>query len=163
MSVLADERVVITGASVTGSGTTYTLSSVQRLRLETLTFTYTASGATATRYPVVYFFSQDGSVVAQIEDANDVTAGMTVNYTYGIGLVPFCGTALAGFNIQNALPDTWLAPESYIQLTSLDSSGVTVAGDTFTSVVLYGISDTGDNAPDVIPQLTPLASAQDAA
>lgn len=157
MGLLADERSVISGARVTGSGVTYTLGTGHRLYLELLAFTLVTSAAVATRNPEVLIKAQSGETLATLQDLNDVGASWTVAYTYGVGLTAGCGIGANGGAIVNALPATWLEQGATITLTSLDSTGAQVAGDAFSNVVLYGVASTAGSSLDAIPLLTPLA------
>jgi hypothetical protein len=158
VSLLADERGAISGANVTGNGITYTLGPAQRLRVETITFTYTASATVATRNPQVVYRSRTGQLLAVMPDLNDVVASAVVTYAFGVGLEPFCGVAPTGTFVQHDLPDTVLEPETTISLEARDgTTGAVIGTDAFTSVVLWAIADTSGTAEDVIPLLTPLA------
>jgi len=164
MSALSDERAAIVGQPGSGNPTVYTLGPTQRFRVEVLTFTLTASSTAGTRNVVVSYYEQDGTQIAAIPDLTDVPASATIVYTFGINLEAFCGVATSGTFVQNVLPDTWLEPGASIVVSSRDaSSGAVFSGDRFSAVLLWGIPDTPGDAPDVVPQLTPLASAQEAA
>ena len=159
MSLFADERVRIMGKTGTGSVATYTLSKLQRLRVETIVFTFVTSAATKTHFPEVQFTDQAGNVITAIEDWNAVADSQTVTYTFGIGLVAFCGSASTGAIIQNTLPDTVLENQATITLNALDSGGGVIAGDQFLGVSLYAAVEAMAPVTDVIPLLTPLALA----
>jgi len=163
VSSLAVERAVISGADVAGAGTTYTTGATELLRLETLTFTLSCDATAVTRLAEVFVLAQDGSTIFQTEDRNDVSASWTVFYTFGIGLEAFCGVAANQAVVRAELPDTWLPPGAAIRLASVDTTGAVVAGDTLTSVVLFGISQTATPTTDVIPLLTPIQLADQAA
>jgi hypothetical protein len=54
--------------------------------------------------------------------------------------------------IQDALPDTVLAPSTQITVTAVNAAGVTIAGDTISAVVLYGpLDDVVDNTGTTVP------------
>ena len=159
MSLLADERAVILGKQGKGSVAAYTLAHLQRLRLETIVFTYVTDSSGTQHNPLVQLTDQPGNVLASIQDWNAVSDAQTVTYTFGIGLEAFCGSVSTGAIVQNTLPNTVLEGGSVVTLTSLNPGGGVIAGDQFLQVVLYGISDAGGQVADVIPLLTPLALA----
>lgn len=164
MSSFAEERGAISGAPVSGSGVTYTLGPSQRVRLEAITFLLTTDATAVSRNPQVVLATQDGKTVATVPDWNDLPASSSCTYTFAIGLAAFCGTATAGGFIQNDLPDTVLEPGATVSLESRNAStGVVVSGDSFTSVVLYGVAVAGGAPQDIIPLLTPIALADQAA
>lgn len=156
MSLLADERAAIAGISGAAGVAGYKLAGTQRLRLETLVFTYVTGTNNSLHSPVVQFLDLSGLLVAAIEDWNDVGDTSVVSYTYGIGLEAFCGTAASGTIVQNALPDTVLEGGAQIVLSSIDPSGSLISADRFLEVTLYGISETVVPGANVIPLLTPL-------
>jgi hypothetical protein len=147
------------GASVTGSGTVYTVPRGYILRLELLAFTVTTD-ATAGIHKVRVVFTDTAlaAVTARLRDLNEGGPSMTLNYTYGIGLAASACTAATGWDMTDALPDTVLAPQTTITVTALDDSGATIAGDAVSGVVLYGdlVSEAaadGDGGP--VPVLLP--------
>jgi hypothetical protein len=65
--------------------------------------------------------------------------------------------------IQDALPDTILAPSTQITVTAVNAAGVTIAGDAISAVVLYGplddVVDSGSGAVPLIGGLLPGVAA----
>lgn len=161
MSSFADSRAAIAGAGGSGAVTAYRLGGDQRLRLEAVTFVYATSSAAATRHPVVALFDQAGALITRIEDLNDVSASSTIGYTFGIGLAAFCGIVGTAGYVRAELPDTVLEAGSSVTLTSINATtAATITGDAFSSVVLYGTSESGAGPiGDVVPLLTPIALA----
>ena len=165
MSVVADERTLISGLSVTaGTGVVYTVGQSERLTLETITFVLTADATAIGRNPQVVFADPDGNRFATVPDWNDLPASGVGTYTFGLGLTASCGTGLTGQVVQNDLPWTVLEPGYSVILESLrvDTFAV-VPGDTFTQVFLYGVSASTIATPDVVPLLTPIALDEQAA
>jgi hypothetical protein len=145
------------GASVTGSGITYTVPRAYILRLELLTFTLTTD-ATAGIHKARVLFTDTAlaAITARLRDLNEGGPSMTLTYTYGIGLAASACVAANGWEMTDALPDTVLAPETEIALSAVTDAGVTIAGDAFSGVVLYGdlVTAAGDDSGPV-PALVP--------
>jgi hypothetical protein len=148
------------GNAGSGSVVVYTTPRDHLFRLEMLTFTLTTDGTAGVHSAVVTFFDNAlSSITARLWDWNEGGPSMTLFYTYGIGLKPFNCTVTTGMMIQDALPDTVLAPSTQITVTAVNSAGVTIAGDAISAVVLYGplddvVVDSGiATAPD--PLLVP--------
>lgn len=127
------------GAAGSGAFTTYTVPRDYALRLELLTFTLVTDATAGVHSASVAF--TDGVtqlVTARIWDWNEGGPSMTLYYTYGIGLRPFNCVVTTGMMIPNNLPDTILAPQTVISLAAVNDAGAAIAGDTITSVALYG-------------------------
>jgi hypothetical protein len=130
------------GTAGSGSVVVYTTPRDHLFRLEMLTFTLTTDGTAGVHSAVVTFFDNAlSAITARLWDWNEGGPSMTLFYTYGIGLKPFNCTVTTGMMIQDALPDTVLAPSTQITVTAVNSAGVTIAGDAISAVVLYGPLD----------------------
>jgi hypothetical protein len=130
------------GNAGSGSVVVYTTPRDHLFRLEMLTFTLTTDGTAGVHSAVVTFFDNAlSAITARLWDWNEGGPTMTLFYTYGIGLRPFNCTVTTGMMIQDALPDTVLAPSTQITVTAVNSAGVTIAGDAISAVVLYGPLD----------------------
>jgi hypothetical protein len=152
------------GTAGTGSVVVYTTPRDHLFRLEMLTFTLTTDATAGVHSAVVTFFDNAlSAITARLWDWNEGGPTMTLFYTYGIGLKPFNCTVTTGMMIQDALPDTILAPSTQITVTAVNSAGVTIAGDTISAVVLYGplddAVDTGSSAVPLIGGLLPGVAA----
>jgi len=137
-----------------GSVLVYSVPRDHSLRLELLTFTLTTDGTAGVHSAKVSFRDTTlGAITATLWDWNEGGPTMTLIYTYGIGLKPFNCTVTTGMMIQDALPDTVLAPDTQITVTAVNTSGVTIAGDAISSVVLYGAltDDVVDKPQDTSP------------
>jgi hypothetical protein len=148
------------GAFGTGSVLVYTVPRDHSLRLEMLTFTLTTGVAAGVHSAAVTFTDVNlNAVTARLWDWNEGGPGMTLFYTYGIGLKPFNCTVTTGMMIQDALPDTVLAPGTQITVSAVDTTGATITGDTINGVVLYGpfidAVAAGGDFQDVLPMLVP--------
>jgi hypothetical protein len=141
------------GTAGTGSVVVYTTPRDHLFRLEMLTFTLTTDGTAGVHSATVTFFDNAlSAITARLWDWNEGGPSMTLFYTYGIGLKPFNCTVTSGMIIQDALPDTVLAPSTQITVTAVNAAGVTIAGDTISAVVLYGpLDDVVDNTGTTVP------------
>jgi hypothetical protein len=141
------------GTAGTGSVVVYTTPRDHLFRLEMLTFTLTTDGTAGVHSATVTFFDNAlSAITARLWDWNEGGPSMTLFYTYGIGLKPFNCTVTTGMMIQDALPDTVLAPSTQITVTAVNAAGVTIAGDTISAVVLYGpLDDVVDNTGTTVP------------
>lgn len=126
----------INGKGGQGEVVVYTLSPHEAFQLQTVTFKL-AVGAGGDSTPEVLLRTQDGSTIARIPDWNDIPAGATVTYTFGVGLTPFCGVTSDGQSVQNDLPLTALTEGCTVAIRSVDSTGVVVAGDVVSRVLLW--------------------------
>jgi len=127
------------GRAGSGSVLVYSVPRDHSLRLELLTFTLTTDGTAGVHSALVTFTDTTlGAVTARLWDWNEGGPSSTLQYTYGIGLKPFNCTVTTGMMIQDALPDTILAPDTQITVSAVNTAGATIAGDTITSVVLFG-------------------------
>jgi hypothetical protein len=146
------------GASVTGSGIAYTVPRAYVLRLELLTFTLTTDATAGVhKARVLLTDTALAATTARLRDLNEGGPSMTLNYTYGIGLAASACSAVSGWDMTDALPDTVLAPQTTITLTALTDAGATIAGDVFSAVVLYGdlLTVTGDDPETTAGVLLP--------
>jgi hypothetical protein len=127
------------GSSGSGSVTVYTVPRGYELQLELLTFTLTADATAGIHKAKVSFRDAAlGAVTARLRDLNEGGPGMTLTYTYGIGLTASACVAISGWEMTDALPLTVLAPQTTITVTAVNDSGATIAGDAISGVVLYG-------------------------
>jgi hypothetical protein len=148
----------VRGASVTGSGITYTVPRAYILRLELLTFTLTTDATAGIhKARVVFTDTALAAVTARLRDLNEGGPSMTLSYTYGIGLAASACVAVNGWEMTDALPDTVLAPQTTVTLSAVTDAGVTIAGDAFSGVVLYGdlVTASGDDDFGPVPALVP--------
>lgn len=154
----------VAGTPVTGSGIVYTVPRDHRLRLETLTFTLTCSGAAGVHQPKVSIYDTTlNAYTARLTDWNEAPASAVIYYTFAIGLRPFNCTLTTGMGVQHDLPDTILEPDTLVYVASVDDTGATWGSDTITSVVLYGtffdtVSATTASAEAPGPLLVPVAA-----
>lgn len=140
------------GEPGSGSVLAYTVPRAYVLRLEILTFTLTTDATAGIHKARVLFADAAlGASTAYLRDLNEGGPSMNLRYTYGIGLAGSACVASDGWEMTDALPDTVLAPETTITLTAVNDAGVTISGDTFGSVVLFGelvgLSGTGADGP----------------
>lgn len=133
----------INGQGGTGEVTTYTLAQSEELVLETITWTLATSVTTGRRTPEVRLLTANGQLIARIPDWNDLFESMTVTYTFGIGLTPFCGSINSGGCVQNDLPFASLEPGASIVLVAVDDTGAPFASDTISDVTLWVADLTG--------------------
>jgi len=127
------------GASGSGAVTVYTVPGDHQLRLEMLTFTLTTGGASGIHSAKVEFYDPSlAATTARIWDWNEGGAGMTLYYTFAIGLSAFNCTVTSGMMIPNRLPDTILQPNTTVIVTAVDGANTTIAGDAIGAVVGYG-------------------------
>jgi hypothetical protein len=150
------------GAAGSGSITAYTVPAGYLLRLELLRFTLTTGAAAGVHKARVTIRDvRSGYVTATLRDLNEGGPSMTLTYTYGIGLAGSACAAVDGWEMTDALPDTVLAPQTTVTLAAVTDAGATIAGDTFSNVVLYGdlVGEeppyTEAALPDLLPGLLP--------
>jgi hypothetical protein len=150
------------GAGVTGSGVAYTVPRAYVLRLELLTFTLTTDATAGIhKARVLLTDAALGATTARLRDLNEGGASQTLRYTFGIGLNGSACVTATGWEMTDALPDTVLAPQTTITLTAVTDAGATIAGDVFSSVVLYGdlvtvIEGDGESpVPALVPGFLP--------
>jgi hypothetical protein len=143
------------GANVAGSGVAYIVPRAYVLRLELLTFTLTTDATAGIhKARVLLTDAALGATTARLRDLNEGGASQTLRYTFGIGLNGSACVTATGWEMTDALPDTVLAPQTTITLTAVTDAGATIAGDVFSSVVLYG-DLVGTVADDPVPALVP--------
>jgi hypothetical protein len=148
------------GQNGSGSVTAYTVPMGYVLRLELLRFTLTTDATAGIHKARVAIRDvRSGYVTATLRDLNEGGALQTLVYTYGIGLSGSACVTATGWEMTDALPDTVLAPQTTITLTAVTDASATIAGDVFSSVVLYGdlvtvIGGDGDEPGSLLP-LTP--------
>jgi hypothetical protein len=141
------------GAAGTGSVVVYTVPRAYILRLELLTFTLTTDATAGIhKARVVFTDSALAAVTARLRDLNEGGPSQTLNYTYGIGLSGSACVTATGWEMTDSLPDTVLAPQTTITLTA-----ATIAGDVFSSVVLYGdlVTEVGSDGEEAAGTLLP--------
>jgi len=128
-----------TGINATGSGVTFTVPLTGQFRLELIHFTYTTDGTAGVHAPMVTYTDPGAAKpTAEIWDWNEAPGNATIYYTFGIGLRPFNCVITTGMRVPVHLPDTLLWPGTTVTLSSINSTGGAIAGDTFTNVTLYG-------------------------
>lgn len=132
----------INGIGGSGLVTVYTLAPGEIFVLDTITWTLSTSVTTGRRTPEVRILTANGQLIARIPDWNDLFESMTVTYTFGRGLTPFCGTINSGGCVQNDLPFTVLEPSASIQCVAVDDTGAPFASDTISDVTLW-VEDAG--------------------
>ncbi len=148
------------GAFGTGQTLVYSVPRDHSLRLELLTFTLTTDGTAGVHSALVTFTDTTlNAITARLWDWNEGGPTSSLFYTYGIGLKPFNCTVTTGMMIQDALPDTILAPDTQIRVAGVNGSATVIAGDAVSNVVLYGsfVDEVAASAPlpDVLPMLVP--------
>ena len=152
-----------TGVSATGSGVTFTTPREGLFRLELIHFTLTTDATAGVHAPMVTF-TDPGTAKpsAEIWDWNEAPANATIYYSFGIGLRPFNCVLTTGMRVPVHLPDTALWPGTTVTLSSINTAGNVISGDTITNVTLYGELFSGtaggpaDNSPE--PILVPVAA-----
>lgn len=150
------------GKAASGSYVTYTVPRDHQLQLDLITFTLTCDSTTGVHAPAVTFYDPAiAGTTARLWDWNEGGPSMTLYYTYGRGLRPFNCTVTTGMMIQHDLPETVLAPDTTITLSSLNVTGTVISGDAFSNVVLFGtflslVDDTPTQNVTLIPGLLPV-------
>jgi hypothetical protein len=153
----------ITGTPGTGSLLVYTLAPTESFRLDTVAFTLTADSSGNGHFPEVILGSLGGFQIARIPDWNAVPDAAVVDYTFGVGLTPFCGIANTGGAVQNDLPDTALDDSCTILIRSLDAAGAVVTGDQLSAITLWVSDLTTAGAVPTLPLLVPVPLGEQAA
>jgi len=149
----------ISGEGGSGEVVVYTLSPSDRFRVGTISFTVVADAAGVNHSPEVLLLAQAGALIARIADWNDLADGMTVTYTYGVDLTPFCGVANDGGAVQNDLPDVELVADCSIVVRSVDPAGVVIPGDVISNVLLW-VDDAARAAELELPAVVPPYTSQ---
>lgn len=139
---------LVAGESGTGATVVYTLAIGESDQLETLSFQIDTDGTAGTHTARVVLTQPTIGVVFRGDDFNVGGPGQTNFYTYGLGLNASACTIATGFAVTDALPWTTLLAEATVEVIPINASGVEIAGDRISNVLMQ-FSGEGRAAPPV--------------
>ena len=136
----------VAGEGGSGSVTVYTFAAGETAMVESLSFTVATDGTAGTHAIRVKLDIPTVGVVLRGDDLNIGGPGQTNFYTYALGLNASACTLPDGLAATDALPWTELPPGSTVTVEAINATGVEIAGDAISNVLLQ-LSDAAAAPP----------------